>query len=91
MQQQEFGNLMDGKSAKWADLKAFTGKELQDILLNKNISVEEKRQKIEKQEIEIPLAIRSQIDKFMEEQRKLGVKNRTIRRMVKRKFNIAVI
>lgn len=91
MQSPEFNKMMEGQQAKWADLSGLTGKEIKDVLFNKNVPVEEKREEIAKQEVPIPIEIRNQIDKFIADHQKLGTKNRTIRRMVKRKFNIVVV
>ena len=85
MQTQQFDNLMNGKDAKWALLSEL------EAPFNPKGEKAENRKLIEDKEVEIPIGVRNQINNFIEEQKKLNVKTRTIRRMVKRKFNITVV
>lgn len=77
MQQPEFNNLMQGFPAKWAPLNAGS----------KGITKAE----VKKLEQVISPAVRAEMDQFIEEHRKLGTKERTIRRLVKTRWNIKVI
>lgn len=90
MQSPEFNKLMSNQQAMWAELgaeKAF----LKQALKSDDISVDEKRQEIAKEEVPIPDHIQAEINKFINQQKELGIKNRTIRRMVMRKWNIKVV
>lgn len=89
MQQVNFDKLMNNQDSLWAEL----GKkpELKRMLDSKDIPIDEKRQEIAKEETPIPQEIQSAIHKFIEEQKKAGIKGRTIRRMVMRKWNIKVV
>ena len=89
MQSPEFDKLMKNQQAMWAELGDKPN--LTRLLKGDELSVVEKQQEIAKEETPIPQEIQSAIHKFIEEQKKLGTKSRTIRRMVKRKWNIEVI
>lgn len=99
MQRREFDNLMDGRSAKIADLfkSSCDSQGLIDALSRAKQNgatdeeIETARNEIAKVEIEIDPKIRSEMDKFIAKQREMGTKERTIRRMVQRMWNIQVI
>lgn len=90
MQSQEFGKMMEGQQAMWAE-NIFRKGNFSELFKDVEENKEELRAEIEKQEVPIPAEIRSQIDTFIQHHKTLGTKARTIRRMVKRKFNIIVV
>jgi DNA-binding transcriptional regulator YhcF (GntR family) len=77
MQQPEFNNLMQGFPSKWAPLNSG----------NKEVTKAE----VKKMEVEISPKVRDEMDQFIAEHRKIGTKERTIRRLVKTRWNIKVI
>lgn len=77
MQPPEFNNLMQGIPAKWAPLNPGS----------KNIT----RAEIKKIEQEISPRVKAEMDQFIAEHRKIGTKERTIRRLVKTRWNIKVV
>lgn len=101
MQGPQFDNLMSGKPAKYAlmgdgdnelsnsALSALFGKARQPDASPE--TVQEARAEIEKREVEISPAERARMDSFIAKQREIGTKERTIRRMVQRMWNITVI
>lgn len=98
MQAREFENLMDGKPAKMFDmLQSEQHSGLMGLLLNAQQKkatpeqVEAARSEIKKVETEISALERQRMDKFINDQRAIGTKERAIRRMVQRMWNITVI
>lgn len=99
MQRPEFDNLMDGKPAKFADMLNFpdNGTGLMGLLANakgpnaSKEAIEKAREEIAKVETEISPKVRAEMDNFINQQRQIGTKERTIRRMVQRMFNITVV
>ena len=92
MQDREFEKLFNEKGG----VKYFTEmqnpgqfKSLSELMRNKN--TEEVNQIIEKNAIEMPQELTYEIRHFIDLQRKKKVKERTIRRMVKRKFGIMIV
>lgn len=99
MQAREFDNLMDGKSAKFAEMfkdqpnsEGLMGALLRAQQKNaSNADIETAREEIEKEEVEMPSELRAKIDSFIKQQKEKGVNDRAIRRAVQRKFEIYVI
>lgn len=99
MQRPEFDNLMDGKPAKFAEMLNFpdNGTGLMGLLANakgpnaSKEAIEKAREEIAKVEVEIPQQVRYEMNAFINKQRQLGTKERTIRRMVQRLYNITVV
>lgn len=89
MQQQEFNKMMLGKDAQWADL--FKNPEVKQRLEMEIMNKGEARQIIADAQEPIPTHTRQEIDRFINAERKKGIKERSIRRAVKRKWNINVI
>ena len=92
MQDREFEKLFNEKGG----VKFFTEtqnpveyKSLYELMKHKN--TEEANQIIEKNAIEMPQKLTHEIRHFIDLQRKEKVKERTIRRMVKRKFGIMIV
>lgn len=90
MQSLEFNKLMLGSQAMWADLSK-TDDGLLQLLKDPNADKLLVRKQIEEKEVEIPVEMRTKIDAFIADCKKRGVKERTIRRQVQRKFNIVVV
>lgn len=102
MQKTEFNNLMDGAEAKYANFDTMLQS---DDLMGKLLAaqskgqskghskeqVNEAREEIAKHEAPIDPNVRYKMDLFISQQRAIGTKERTIRRMVQRMWNIAVI
>lgn len=94
MQTQEFNKLMEFQDAKWADIQKLMWAKPTTPTQGNIVSEEQKaemREEIQKHEEPIPAEIQTTVHRFIEEQKKLGTKNRTIRRMVQRKWNIKVV
>ncbi len=105
MQQQEFNNLMQGQPAKWAEhfkMQAPKNQSLNDSPEFKNDQpikltlipgepVHKVREKIKANEVPVPEHIRQEIYKFVKEEREKRVSERSIRRAVKRRWNIYVV
>lgn len=82
MQGKEFDNLMKGKTANWAPLsqeQIASGKE------NNNL-----KEVVKQNEQPVDPLIITQVKNLVEAERKKGTRERTIRRMVKSKFNILI-
>ena len=89
MQSQEFDKLMAGQPAKWADVTDLSFKPF-----TKKPTIQQRKdakEEIERVEKPIPENIKSEIYRFINKEREKGTKERTIRRMVQRKWNIKVI
>lgn len=99
MQRKEFNHLMYGQEARMAEMFAsvptndgLMGKILQAQSKNHTKQdIQEAREEIAKHEVIISPNVRAEMDAFIAKQRELGTKERTIRRMVQRMFNIVVI
>lgn len=99
MQRKEFNNLMDGQEARLADM--FKTMPDNSLMMSKILQaqakvhtkqdVAEAREEIAKHEVVIAPEVRAEMDNFINKQRLAGTKERTIRRMVQRMWNIAVI
>ena len=85
MQEKEFDNLMFGKEAKAVNLNNLI------TALGNNSPKQQQKEFIKKNETPLPKEFGSEVKKFIVECEAKGIKNRTIRRMVKRKFNITVV
>jgi len=92
MQDREFEKLFNEKGG----IKFFPElqnpqefKSLSDLMRGKKIG--EANQVIEKNAIEMPRKLTSAVRLFIDQARKLKIKERTIRRMVKRKFGIMIV
>lgn len=99
MQAPEFEQLMQGKPAKFADLTKMENDNvgLMGLLARAQSrqstkeDVEAAQAEIKKKEVEIPGPIRFKINIFIQQQKELGKSDRSIRRAVQKKFNIAVV
>lgn len=83
MQSKEFDKLIEGGPANWA--------QMENLSNLKKLTKEQAKEEIKKNETPIPDNIRNDINRFISEQRQKGIRERTIRRMVQRKWNIKVI
>lgn len=81
MQKKQFDALIDGKEANWASLSA----------LSPNLKRNELSQQVKANEQPIPNEIRVKIGQFVDECRKKNMRERAIRRLVSRKFNITIV
>lgn len=100
MQEKEFDHLMDGKSAKFAEMFMKSDNDTDGLagLLakaqQKNAPlqvIEEAREEISKREVDIPSKLRGEIDTFINKNRSAGKSERQLRRMVQKKFHISVV
>lgn len=93
MNRPEFNNLMSGNPAKWAqlneELTPFINLAQQKGATKAEVS--EAKSEIKKAQVDINPTERFRMDKFISEQRNLGTKERTIRRMVQRQWNITIL
>ena len=90
MQEKEFNKLIIGQEqAKWMELQKPSV--FDNPMYLKNTPREEIRDVIKENEKPIPYYIREAINKFVADERKRGKSERSIRRSVKRKWNIIVI
>ena len=80
MQDKQFDELIKGNPAKWAE-------NFNPIPFE---SVKEQNKRIEAEEVPIPEETMNAIHKFVKEQRRKKVRERTIRRLVQKKWNIHV-
>ena len=78
MQTKEFENLMNGYPAQWAQF-------------NDIPSLEDLKKEVKQNQKPIPEKTQTEINNFVYSEREKGTKERTIRRMVKRKWNITVV
>lgn len=106
MQNTEWNNLYDGKSAKWVDLEGDNLSRLNEMLNNNKvvkkrtedsdlenneITKEEIRQEIEKNEEEIPVELTTEMHLFIKSLQDKGLSKRNIRRAFERKFNVKIV
>lgn len=98
MQSREFEKIFEGPftDAKWMNLGEEKTEDLQQYLMDKKalktpLNKEIVRGKIEEKQVEIPAEIRAEMNSFIEQQRRFGVKERAIKRKVQRKFGIVVV
>ena len=88
MQDKEFDNLFNDKDAKWMDFKQPSV--FNDPLYLTNTPKDEIRNIIAEKEKPIPSDTREAINKFIKDKRIKKWSERSIRRAVKRKWNIYV-
>ena len=92
MQEREFDKLMDGKEAKWLEMKKPPQFDNPfQLTLMKGEPKEKQREIIKENETPIPEHISREIHKYVKEEREKKVSERAIRRAVKRKWNIYVV
>lgn len=98
MQKPEFDKLMNGQEARLAELfKTMPDANLMGKIAQAQAKdhtkqdVTEAREEIAKHEVVIEPKVRAEMDAFIAKQRAIGTKERTIRRMVQRMWNIAVV
>jgi len=96
MQAPEFNKLMNGNLAKIANVQPDNIGLMQTLLKaqQKNATSDDintAREEIKKVEVEISSTERQRMDAFIARQRKIGTKERTIRRMVQRMWNIQIV
>jgi len=84
MQSKEFEHLIQGDPAQWAQFSKIPN-------LTTLTEKKEFKKEIQQNQIPIPENVQSEINRFMTTERQKGTKERTIRRMVKRKWNITVV
>lgn len=90
MQEKEFDKMIIGQEqAKWMELQKPSV--FDNPLLLRNTSKEEIREVIKESEKPVPGYIQEAVNKFVASERKRGKSERSIRRAVKRKWNIIVI
>jgi hypothetical protein len=92
MQEKQFDELMDGKKSVNFFPKIQNPQDFKSLSeLMKNKKTEKANQIIEKNAVEMPQELTSAIRLFIKQARDLKIKERTIRRMVKRKFGIMIV
>lgn len=89
MNSQNFDQLMKGIPANWAKMEGQENRFL-SAALTKEEKIEALKD-IENRQEPVPDKIRSEINEFVAQHKKLGTKERTVRRLVKRFWNIEVI
>ncbi len=90
MQEKEFDKMIIGhEQAKWMELQKPSV--FDNPMYIKDTPKEEVREVIKENEKPVPDYIREAINKFVASERKRGKSERSIRRAVKRKWNITVI
>jgi hypothetical protein len=92
MQEAQFEGLFKGVDGVKFFPEMQNPKEFQSLSdLMRGKKIEEANQVIEKNAIEMPQKLTSAVRLFIDQARKLKIKERTIRRMVKKKFGIMIV
>ena len=94
MNQENFDLLMQGKDAKWADANMLDSLKVENPyaeLKDNTIELSLIRAEINNKQKPIPFYVSDAIHKFVKGEREKGESERSIRRAVKRKWNIFVV